>query len=242
MRTWPALIVRRMCYLLVAASMLGQTVQASSLVPPFDATYALKMGIARGETRMRMREDGGGVFLFETEIKATGLVRIFARGKITETSQFAYDGGGVTPIDYVRLDSLKDKNTNIQFDWDGGTVTSTYKDETREQALEPGLLDRQLMLFAFMHDLVNEVDRASYTIVDRKGRLKTYQVSKLGEEQIDTPAGTFQTIKFEHRTPDSSRVTTLWCAPELHFLPARIEQRKDDDKPSRAVLKAFEGL
>jgi len=241
MRAW-ALAVRRICYGMLAASLMMQAVEASSLVPPFDATYAMRMGVARGETRMSMREDGNGVFLFESEIEPKGFVKVFARGKVTETSHFVYDDAGVRPIDYVRLDTFKDKNTNIQFDWDTGIVTSTYKDETREETLAPGILDRQLLLFAFMHDLVNDIDRMSYTVVDRKGRLKTYAVARLGEEEIDTPAGRFQTIKFEHRTPDSTRITTLWCAPDLHFLPARIEQRRDDKKPSRAELQSIEGL
>jgi len=240
MKAW-APAVRQLCCGMLAVMMM-QAVEANSLVPPFIATYTMKVGIARGETTMSMREDGGGMFLFETEIKPKGFVKMFVRGKVTETSHFVYDDGGVTPIDYVRLDTLNDKNTNIQFDWDTGIVTSTYKDETREEVLAPGILDRQLLLFAFMHDLLNEVDRVSYTMVDRKGRLKTYEVSMLGEEKIDTPAGRFRTVKFEHRTPDSSRITTLWCAPDLHFLPARIEQRKDDDKPSRAELMTFEGL
>lgn len=240
MKAW-APAVKRLCYGMLAATMMTQAVEASSLVPPFDATYTLRMGVVRGETRMRMSEDGG-VFLLESEIEPKGLVKIFARGKVTETSHFVYDDNGVRPIDYARLDTIKDKNTNMRFDWDAGIVTSTYRDETREEALAPGILDRQLVLFAFMHDLVNDIDRMNYTVVDRKGRLKIFEVTKLGEEEIDTPAGRFQTIKFEHRTADSTRITTFWCAPDLHFLPARIEQRRGDKKPSRAELQSIEGL
>lgn len=238
MRSW-------CCGMLVAvmAVVMGvPAVHASSLIPPFNATYTLKAGVMRGETSMSMRNDGSGTFLFESEIKPKGFVKLFARGQVKETSHFLYDQDGIRPIDYVRLDTLKDKNTNIQFDWENGVVKSTYKEESREEALSPGILDRQLVLFAFMHDLLNDTDQMSYTLIDRKGRLKTYEVSRLGEEEIKTPAGRFQTVKFQHRTLDSTRTTTFWCAPALHFLPARIEQRKDNDKPSRAELKTFEGL
>lgn len=215
---------------------------ADKMIPPFKATYSVKVGVARGETSMTMYDNGDGSFIFESEIQPKGVVRLFARGSITEKSYFRYGSDGVIPIDYSRVDTIKDRNTSIQFDWVNGIAKSKYKDQSREVQLAPGMLDTQLVLFAFMHDLLNAQENLSYSLLDRKGRIKTYQVTNLGEEQIKTPAGQFQTVKFRHQTANSDRTTTFWCAPALHYLPARIEQQEGDDKPSRAELKQFEGL
>ncbi len=215
---------------------------ADTLIPPFSATYSVRVGIARGETHMRMSDNGDGSFLFESEIQPKGVAKLFARGNIKETSHFRYGAHGVMPIDYARIDTIKDRNSRIEFDWTNGIARSTYKEQFREVSLAPGMLDTQLVLFAFMHDLLNAHQSLEYSLIDRKGRIKTYRVTSLGEEKIKTPAGQFETVVFRHQTKNSDRTTTFWCAPELNYLPARIEQQEGDDKPSRAELKKFQAL
>ena len=38
--------------------------------------------------------------------------------------------------------------------------------------------------------------------------------------------GTFDTIKYRSRRPDSDRGTVFWCAPELGYMPVKVERQR----------------
>ena len=77
-------------------------------------------------------------------------------------------------------------------------------------------MDKLLYQLAIMHDLQNGRTPASYRIADGGG-IKTYSFEKLGEEVVETPLGSFDTIKILRHKPGSSRKYVFWCAPDLEY-------------------------
>lgn len=49
------------------------------------------------------------------------------------------------------------------------------------------------------------------------------------------------TIKVQRHTAKGNRVTTLWCAPSLQYLPVQVESR-DGDEVTSMLLVSTEGL
>ncbi len=61
----------------------------------------------------------------------------------------------------------------------------------------------------------------------------------VGNREVRTPAGKFEAVGIQHQAENSSRVTTLWCVPELGYLPAVIEQHRKGKLRMRAQLKKY---
>jgi len=59
---------------------------------------------------------------------------------------------------------------------------------------------------------------------------------------MPTGSGTVATRVLTQQRTGSSRVTSLWVAPELRFLPVRIEQRRDGEVQTTFELINVDGL
>jgi hypothetical protein len=89
-----------------------------------------------------------------------------------------------------------------------------------------------------MQDLLNGAPEESYILFDID-EFKTLIISNVGERKIETPAGTFNAIGIQHQKKNSSRVTTLWCVPELGYIPALIERHRKGELQLKASLKTY---
>jgi hypothetical protein len=57
---------------------------------------------------------------------------------------------------------------------------------------------------------------------------------------VEVPFGIFDVTGIQHSRENSSRVTTLWCAEKLGYLPVIIEQHRKGKLGVRAVLTSYE--
>jgi hypothetical protein len=71
-------------------------------------------------------------------------------------------------------------------------------------------------------------------------RLRPVNVKIVGEKSVDVPAGEFDVVGIQHQAEGSKRVTTLWCAKELDYLPVIIEQHRKGKLRVRATLMEYE--
>lgn len=213
-----------------------------ALTAEFEAVYKVRASIASGDLSMSLTRGADGTYLFRTITRPKGLVRIFARGEIDESSTLRLSDGAVVPLDYTLRDTISDDHdADLRFDWVEGVVAGVDRNEDVRGDLQPGMLNRAALYLAIMHDLKSGRLPAEYILFDR-GRAKAYQLENLGSEMIEVPFGRFEAVKLVRNADDSSRSMYLWCAPELDFLPVRIELWKDDKRVSRADLKAVKGL
>jgi hypothetical protein len=183
---------------------------AEQVLTPYSAEYKVKISGLSGRLTAHLRSTGGG-FEATHAIKPTGLARIFTNGSITETSQFVAADGQVKASWYRSDDSL-----------------SKGKPKAEVTAIQ----------YQLMQDLLNGAPEESYILFDID-EFKTLIISNVGEREIKTPAGTFNAIGIQHQKKDSSRVTTLWCVPELGYLPALIERHRKGKLQLKASLKTY---
>jgi hypothetical protein len=80
----------------------------------------------------------------------------------------------------------------------------------------------------------------SYMVLHEDG-ITTYEVSIGGREVLDHPLVSAEAIRVSFPRPGSGRPTTTWLAPELSFLPVRI-QREGSGLETTLILKCVEGL
>jgi hypothetical protein len=108
-------------------------------------------------------------------------------------------------------------------------------------ALPEGTLDRGSLQVALMRDLKAAGVPRTYSLADEDS-VATYEYAENGTATIATGAGSLATRIFTQQRAGSSRVTWLWVAPELEFLPVRIEQRRDGEVQTSFSLVSVTGL
>ena len=101
--------------------------------------------------------------------------------------------------------------------------------------------DRVSIQYQLMLDLLNKSASDEYVLIDHKG-IKPLQISNIGNKKIKVPFGEFEAVGIQHRKQDSDRITTLWCAEELGYLPVLIEQHRDGKLAVRAVLNKYQPI
>jgi hypothetical protein len=59
-----------------------------------------------------------------------------------------------------------------------------------------------------------------------KDEIKEYLYTAEGNERVETKLGSYDTVKYRSRRPNSDRSTVFWCAPELGYLPVKVERQR----------------
>lgn len=218
---------------------LGMPAGAETALTTHSAEYKLKMSVLSGRlnTRLTLTEYG---YEATHHIKPTGMAKIFAGGEIHEVSGFETSNEGVLPVHYRSKDTLtKDKtDADVDFDWTTGAMTGLVNGQTLDDELEDVVHDRVSIQYQLMFDLLNGGPGETYVLYDID-KFKTLTVRNIGEKDVKVPAGRFHALGIQHQAEGSSRTTTLWCVPELGFLPVIIEQHRKGKLRMRARLTEY---
>ena len=67
-----------------------------------------------------------------------------------------------------------------------------------------------------------------------------YEFEIIGEERVYTSLGSYKTIKIHHRRYHKNKNITLWCAPELNYLPVKIIQEEIGKPTFESVLLSYQ--
>ena len=70
--------------------------------------------------------------------------------------------------------------------------------------------------------------------------LKDYSFAIAGEEVLNTALGKLKTVRLQ-RIGDR-RDTTVWCAPQLSYLPVRLEQQDTDGSELTMQITSVQGI
>jgi len=233
--------------LLMQASVTGLASPNENTLPisnKFSVEYVLKSGLFTiGKTRRTLTPQGNGLYAFESYTWPAGILSIFYKGDVTERSLWKYQNKMAVPIQYSYIDTNKKSKRDIKlsFDWENKKVTNTINDKPWNMKIKDGTQDKLLYQISIMLDLANNphIKKLQYTVADG-GKLKFYDAKVEKKETIKTPAGQFETLMITR--DDGKRVTSLWCAPSLSYLPVRIEHYKKGETKLNAYLTKFSGL
>ena len=224
-----------LCALLAYAT----PVAADTLLTPHRAEYRVKISVLGGQldTELLATNDG---YRATHIIRATGMSRMLANGRIRESSVFASQADGIRPVNYISDDTLtRDKTrASIAFDWESGEASGTVNNEAFHAAMHGMVYDRVAIQYELMSDLMNGGAAEEYVLFE-VDEIKTVAVRNVGTRTLKVPAGTFEAIGIQHQSPGSKRVTTMWCVPDLGYLPVIIEQHRKGKLQMRAELSDY---
>ena len=237
----PTILLAGISALMIA---LPAPAKAAAELAAHSAAYHVDIGLINGElnTVLEATEDG---MRATHSIKPRGAIRLFTRGKIREQSSFSVSADGVTPRHYASDDTLSsDKvSADVRFDMAAQRLTGSIVEEGTtapvDVALDGPVFDRVSIQYQLMSDLLHGRKTAQYVLYDID-EFKTLEIRHLDAREISVKAGTFTAVGVQHQAANSSRVTTLWCAEELGYLPVLIEQHRKGELKVRASLTGYQ--
>jgi hypothetical protein len=163
---------------------------------------------------------------YESRNIARGLFRVAVPGDITQRSELMLVDGAVRPQHYRGDDGTAStkRDIDIRFDWTTHRVTGIYEDKRIDMPVEAGVLDDLSIQVALMVELSNGRMPAGFRLVDRD-LIKDYLYTREGDATIQTALGSKTTVIFRSRRPGAMHSTLFWCAPDLGYLPLKVERQ-----------------
>jgi hypothetical protein len=222
--------------LLIAVSFAMPAVAAE--LTPHRAQYKVKIAVVSGQLDTELRRTSEG-YTAQHVVRPTGLSRMLTRGTMDVSSTFTSETDGVKPVSYHAIDTIgKDPEARIRFDWATNIASGTVGSDEVELQLEGVSHDAVSIQYELMHDLMNGGPSDRYVMFD-VDKMRVVNVRNSGRKTVKTDAGSYDVIGIQHQREGSSRVTTLWCAPELDYLPVIIEQHRKGKLNFRATLTEY---
>jgi hypothetical protein len=194
---------------------------------PYVATYAVSYrGIEAGTISMHLTRDANtNRYIFETRANPSMLARLVVGRDAVERTIVEPTADGIRPVQWHLEDGKngKDGDGDLTFDWSANKVTGEYEGKPVDLPTQPGLQDRLSIQLAVTAALAQGREPTSIVMVNGD-KTRDYSYTRGANAQVDTKIGKQDTIIYESTRPGSNRVSRMWHAPALQFLPVRAEQ------------------
>jgi hypothetical protein len=214
---------------------------AATELTPHRAEYKVRISVVSGQLNTELRATDSG-YVATHVVKPTGLSRVLASGEMFVTSTFQTVADGVRPVSYRAIDTIRDEpEANITFDWTTQTASGAVGEKPVEFQLDGLSHDAVSIQYELMYDLLNDQHHDTYVLFDVE-KMRVANIREAGRKTVKTRAGEYEVVGIEHQKEGSSRTTTLWCAPELDYLPVVIEQHRKGKLKFRASLSSYTPL
>lgn len=218
--------------------MLFTTSIAQAAPDAFNATYSVSAkGLTLGNMNVSLTYNGNH-YTYQKLTKANGLAAILSGDTLTERSEGVKKNGQLVPKTYIMRHQSKRKNRSDHVTFTSSATASENYDGKQEQFNTPaGTIDPAVLELRLMEDLPTNNPLRYNTL--NKGKVRDYQFRNMGNETLQTGAGTFECIKIQQSSDSGEHQTTVWLAPSLNYGIVQI-RHKDDDETIEARLTRYQ--
>lgn len=206
----------------------ASTAAEAPMPVPFIARFAIEWkGLTAGYSQLELTRSSSDVYTYKSRNVAHGIFRLAFPDAISQVSSFSIVDGGVRPASYHADDGSRDsgKSVALQFDWQAGRVTGVSEKKPVDIALEPGTQDTLSVQIELMRELAAGRAPKSFWLIDND-EIKEYRYVREGNVTLETPLGKLEAVIYRSERTGSDRVTRLWLAPSLGYLPVRAERSR----------------
>ena len=198
---------------------------------PFVATYEVAWhGITAGESTLTLAAAAQtpGTFTYSSNIKAHGVFRLVFPDALVQSSTFTLADGHILPLHYQETGQARDHHDDVDltFDPTSGRVHGTSETHSVDQPLDAGIQDPMSVQIELMRQLQAGLAPTQFKLFD-KDEAKEYFYTRERSEVLNTPMGALDTVVYRSDRPGSDRVTRLWLAPKLNYLPLQAARSRN---------------
>ncbi len=217
-------------------------VEASPFFKPFRASFSVSRGvIPLGKLALNFSLDESARYRYQAHTRPGILAGWFSGDEAIEESRGEIAADVVVPQVYSYRQTADDEdNADVRFDWQALKAHTSSGGVTWAQEIEPGIQDRLSQQLMVRLQLARGEREVSYRVADG-GKLKRYLFRVVAEEPLDTPLGRLHCLKVERSKESRKPDYTIWFAPQLDYLPVRIERRRSGNL-YKMVLEKLEGI
>jgi len=196
-------------------------------VEAYTARYQVSYrGLAGGYVESSLNPGSApGVWLYATRAYPNFLGRIAVSSAAREHGTMQISGECVRPLEFEFNDGTAEdaKDVRLKFDWNAGQVTGVADGEPFTYDVEPGTQDTASVQTAMLVELLAGRTPTGFAIVTG-GRLRQYRYWSEGTARVTTPAGEYETVVWASQRDGSSRLSRVWHAPALGYVPVQAVQ------------------
>jgi len=161
-------------------------------------------------------------YRIDSTTRAEGPLKLFKDDTIRLHSEGRVGSGGLQPLLFEQRQAVdRSRDIRAEFDWTASLLRSEYRGEKTTRPLPAGTQDRLSVMYQFMNVAPKSERVRMHMSNGRKVELYTYR--KVGEPQLETPAGKFETLHYERVTEDADENRAqLWLARDHFNIPVRV--------------------
>jgi hypothetical protein len=207
---------------------------------PYKARYQVTFrGISGGQIESSLsRGSVPGQWLYETRAFPSLLGRVAVSPHARERSTMQVTPSGVRPLtfDFNDGSDSSSKDVRFTFDWTAGRVQGEAEGVPFDLAVQPGTQDTASVQAAMIIELLAGRSPAGFPILTGR-RLREYRYWYEGKSTVMTPFGQFEAVVWANQRDGSTRVTKVWHAPALGYVPVQaIQYRKGQAETQMKLL------
>jgi hypothetical protein len=148
---------------------------------------------------------------------------------------------GVRPLSFDFNDGNAEsaKDVRLKFDWAAGRVAGEAQGVPFELAVERGTQDTASVQAAMLVDLLAGGAPQGFPILTGS-KLRFYRYWQEGRATVMTPFGQFDTVVWANQRDGSTRITKVWHAPALGYVPVQAVQYRKGQAETQMKLVALE--
>lgn len=216
---------------------------------PFTASYGITRGkspMGSAELQLQKMADGRWSYQLHMQLRRTGLLGaalFFSSTPPEQTirSVFLLEDGRVVPQRFTVDEGTGTSGSDqkLDFDWKRGRVTGVFERKPVDLSTQPGLLDSQSVQVALMSELLAGRTPQRFVLVE-KGKIRDYIYATERTETLTTDIGEHRTVVYRSSRVGSDKSTVFWCAPELGYLPLKVERRDGKSVEFTLTVKSLQ--
>jgi hypothetical protein len=237
-RSWAALLAGATVALALPVSH-GQETQLEPYKARYQVTYR---GLGGGQIENSLtRANLPGHWLYETRAYPSLLGRVAVSPNAREHGVMQITPTGVRPLsfDFDDGSDSSHKDVRFKFDWTAGRVRGEAEGVPFDLAVQPGTQDTASVQAAMINELLAGRSPSGFPILTGS-KLREYRYWPEGKATVTTPFGQFETVVWANQRDGSTRVTKVWHAPALGYVPVQAIQYRKGKAETQMKLVALE--
>lgn len=227
---------------LLSAAPAARAAEPPATLQPYTARYQVSYrGLNGGQIESSLAPgEAAGQWLYQTRAFPSLLGRVAVNPDARERSTMEIGAAGVRPLAFDFDDGSPGarKDVRLRFDWAAGRVRGEAEGVPFELPVQPGTQDTASVQAAMMVALLAGRAPQAFPIVTGS-RLRDYRYWPEGKATVMTPYGQFDTVVWANQRDGSSRVTKVWHAPALGYLPVQAIQYRKGQAETQMKLVAL---